>query len=517
VPTATTATPSPALTADEQILQDLTSLIDRPLAYVYWAFPWGEGELYGEDGPDTWQRELLLELEEALRTSDTSIRFAAASGNGVGKGAITAWIAKWFHDTRPDGKGLITANTGDQLSTKTWSEVAKWHKLSKTAHWSHWQATKLSHLSSPETWFVSALPWSKERPESMAGMHAPHILVEFDEASAIIDPIWDTLEGAMSGAWALWFAWGNPTRNSGRFKEIFPGGLYAHEWRTRRIDSRTCKKTNKAQLDGWIATRGLDSDFVKIHVLGEHPRQSEEQFIGADIVEAAQHREEAPYLHLPKILGADVATTNRGALLLRQGCKILWLRDYYNKQPDEWAALITSIMDTEQPDATFVDAVGVGAGVYALLRHTNHYVIAVNGAHAVPELAVSTPNQPSEKDIYYNMRACMWGRMKEWLREWGCLPHEYTGLARELQEPQWTYAGKNQILLESKEDMRARGIASPDEADSLSVTFYSTVRHKRVNGQVSRTGQAYATPSASPLAPRGGLRMPQMARGGLRR
>jgi hypothetical protein len=509
----------PTLTApeDTQLHDDLMALVDKPLGYTYWAFPWGQGELLGEDGPDTWQREVLLELEVGLRTTEHAVRIAVSSGNGIGKGALTAWVVQWFLVTRPQCKGIVTANTGDQLSTKTWAEVAKWVKLSRVGHWMHWQATKLSSIFSPETWFVSALPWSKDRPESMAGMHAPYVLVILDEASAIPDVIWDTLEGAMTTHRAIWLAFGNPTRNSGRFKELFPGGLFQEQWATRRIDSRTCKKANRAQHEEWIRTRGLDSDFVKIHVLGEHPRQSEEQFIGQDLVEAAQQREEAPYLHLPKILGADVATTNRGALLLRQGCKILWLRDYYNKQPDEWAALITSVMDTEQPDATFVDAVGVGAGVYALLRHTNHYVIAVNGAHAVPELAVSTPNQPSEKDIYYNMRACMWGRMKEWLRDWGCLPQEYTGLARELQEPQWTYAGKNQILLESKDDMRARGIASPDEADSLSVTFYSTVRHKRTNGQVSHAGQQYATPAASPLLPRGGLRGPQLARGGFRR
>jgi len=487
--------------ADQDLLNDLTTLVDKPLAYVYWAFNWGVGELYGEDGPDTWQREMLLELEEALKATDGSVRFGRASGNGVGKGFLAAMVVKWFHDTRADGKGLVTANTGDQLSTKTWSEVAKWHKLSRTAHWSTWQATKLASVWSPETWFVSALPWSKERPESMAGMHAPHILVVMDESSAIPDIIWDTLEGAMTTRKAIWLAWGNPTRNSGRFKEIFPGGLYAHQWHTKRIDSRTCKKVNKVQVDQWVATRGLESDFVKIHVLGEHPAQSEEQFIGQDLIDLARAREDIPYLHLPKVLGADVATTGTGCLLLRQGPKILWAQLYHNKQPDEWAALISSVMDREEPEATFVDAVGVGAGVWALLRHTHHYVIAVNGAHAVPE-TLSLPNEPSEKETYYNMRACMWGRVKEDLRQCLMLPKDMTDLARELQAPQWTYAGKNQILLESKDDMRARGIASPHIADSLCHTYYAPVRLRRgamAHGQPQR----YATPSASPFAPRG--------------
>lgn len=485
--------------------------MDKPLAYVRWAFPWGEGELAGESGPDIWQRETLLQLEHSLRSTDGSVRLAISSGNGIGKGALVAWLVQWFLVTRPQCKGVVTANTADQLSTKTWSEVAKWVKLSRVGHWMHWQATKLSSIFAPETWFISALPWSKDRPEAMAGLHAPYVLVVIDEASAVPDIIWDTLEGAMTTPRAIWLSTGNPTRNTGRFKEIFPGGLYAHEWQTKRVDSRTCKKVNKAQHEQWIATRGLESDFVKIHVLGEHPSQSEEQFIGADLISLACAREVIPYDHHPKVLGADVATTNRSVLLLRQGCKVLWKQEYWNKKPGEMAAIITTVMDQTTPDAVFVDAAGLGAGIYDMIRHTNHYVIAANGAHSVPETA-SLPNLPSDKDLYYNMRACMWGRMKDWLGEWGCLPPDYTGLARELQAPQWTYAGRNQILLESKEDMRARGVASPDEADALSLTFYATVRHRNRGAGMVR----YATPAASPHQPRHQQRV-RVASGGLRR
>jgi hypothetical protein len=506
---------SPSLSpTDHALLADLTQLVDKPLAYTYWAFPWGQGELRGEDGPDTWQRDVLLELEEGLRTTESAVRIAVSSGNGIGKGALTAWVVQWFLVTRPQCKGIVTANTGDQLSTKTWAEVAKWVHLSRVGHWMHWQATKLSNLLSPDTWFISALPWSKERPEAMAGLHAPYVLVILDEASAIADSIWDTLEGAMTTHRAIWLAFGNPTRNSGRFKELFPGGLYQDQWQTRRIDSRTCKKANRAQHEEWIRLRGLDSDFVKIHVLGEHPSQSEEQFIGSDLVTLAQQREPAPYMHLPKVLGADVATTGTGCLLLRQGSKILWSELYHNKQPDEWAALITSVMDHHQPDATFVDAVGVGAGVWALLRHTHHAVIAVNGAHAVPE-TISLPSMPSDRDMFYNMRACMWGRMKEDLRQGLCLPPAMTELARELQAPQWTYAGANKILLESKEDMRARGVASPHTADALSMGYYSIVRPKQSHGTSGSNGQRYATPAGSPFKHAG---QPQVsARGGWKR
>jgi hypothetical protein len=298
----------------------------------------------------------------------------------------------------------------------------------------------------------------------------------------------------------MWLAFGNPTRNSGRFKELFPPGRFAHRWQTHRIDSRTCKKPNKAQLQQWIEDYGLDSDFVKIHVLGQHPAQSELQFIGGDVVQAALQRTPPVVEHLPKILGVDVARygSARTVLLLRQGARIWWANDYRNKSVPEVATLVRSMIEKENPDAVFVDAVGIGAGVYDLLRLTNHRVIAANGADAVPE-GVSTPGQPSEQDLYYNMRACMWGRMRQWLLDGGCLPEHLTDLALELQAPEYTYAGRDKLLLESKEHMVERGLASPDWADALSLTFYQPVRP-----QVPGMGQQqYARTASSPYA-RGG-------------
>src|SRR5262249_8051441 len=158
VPTALQNLSADRPETDAGLLAALVELVDKPLAYAYWAFPWGQGELAGETGPDAWQRDVLLDLEEQLRVTPSSVRLAVASGNGIGKGALTAWVVQWFLMTRPQGKGLVTANTGDQLATKTWAEVAKWHKLSRLAHWGHWQATKYSRMGAESTWFVSALP-----------------------------------------------------------------------------------------------------------------------------------------------------------------------------------------------------------------------------------------------------------------------------------------------------------------------------------------------------------------------
>ena len=131
------------------------------------------------------------------------------------------------------------------------------------------------------------------------------MLVIYDESSAIPDIIWEVSEGAMTTPGAMRFAFGNPTRNTGKFRECF--GKFKHRWLLWQIDSRDCRMTDKRKLDEWVDDYGEDSDFVKVRVRGEFPSASSMQFIPSDIVEAAQEREAKSYSHEPLIIGVDVA------------------------------------------------------------------------------------------------------------------------------------------------------------------------------------------------------------------
>jgi hypothetical protein len=105
----------------------LAKLIHDPLNFVRVAFAWGEGDLAGESGPDEWQTDHLAELGR-MSASGEPIRMATASGHGVGKSADVAWVTLWALLTRPNLVGAITANTQNQLSGKTWAELARWYK-----------------------------------------------------------------------------------------------------------------------------------------------------------------------------------------------------------------------------------------------------------------------------------------------------------------------------------------------------------------------------------------------------
>ena len=449
---------------EQSIANDIGGMHDDPLGFVLYAFDWGQGDLEGCDGPDEWQRSLLKDLGQGVVSASEAIRFATASGHGIGKSAVVAWVILWAMSTRPHLAGVITANTGAQLNDKTWRELSVWHKRSINAHWFRWTATKFYQVDNPETWFVSAIPWSKERPEAFAGLHAEHVLMLFDEASAIDDVIWETAEGAMTTKGAIWCVFGNPTRNSGRFHGCFH--RFKHRWNTRQIDSRAAKMTNKAQLNQWIEDYGEDSDFVRIRVRGVFPRAGNCQLIASDMVESAMGRVlgESLWRHAPKVMGLDVARfgDDQSVIALRQGlalCKPL--QKHRGMDTMTLAGIAAGIIDKEQVDMCFVDVGGVGAGVVDRLHQLGFRdrVIGVDfGGRAL------------EPVLYLNKRTEMWCLMRDWLPQ-AMLPEDEE-LRTDLTAPEYSFTGdKGQIALERKKDMKARGLASPDCADALALTF----------------------------------------------
>jgi hypothetical protein len=246
-------------TVDEQLAEVFTQKFKyNPYAFVDFTFPWGEpGELEKADGPDHWQTVLLKTIEKELPNTKTALRMAVRSGHSIGKTAFLTWIALWWLSTRVNSKVVITANTKMQLDDKTWRELGKWHNLSIHKHWFNRTATKLAHVANPDRWYAINTPWSAERSEAFAGTHETNVLYIFDEASAIEDVIWEVSEGAMSnpeGGDCMWLAFGNPTRNVGRFSRCFKrdsihrGG----RWHTFEIDARKAKVSNKDEINAWI-------------------------------------------------------------------------------------------------------------------------------------------------------------------------------------------------------------------------------------------------------------------------
>jgi len=444
------------------LTQDMARFYDDPVGFVYYAFNWGQGELAESEGPDTWQIELLESIGSKLRADpDCNIREATASGHGIGKTAVTAWLCLWAMSTRPHLSGVATANTMSQLSTKTWRELALWYKRAVNRHWFKWSATKFWHVKEPETWYMSAEPNTEHNSEAFAGRHSKYKLIIFDEASAIPDAIWSVTEGAMTDPRSIWCVFGNPTRADGRFRACFESD--SKRWTSRHVDSRTAKMTNKAELNEWIAAYGLDSDFVRIRILGQFPRFGAMQFISTADVERAMLTElpiEA-WLMLPTVIGVDVARygDDVSAIAIRQGRKLHEIRRFRELNTMQLAAEVVDAMKKYAPvAAVFVDGVGVGAGVVDRLQMLGHPVIEVNGGATA-----------FDDTTFYNHTAEMWSRMRDWIKG-ADIPND-PDIRIQLISREYYHDDKERIRLERKKDLKKRGQASPDLADALAHTF----------------------------------------------
>lgn len=467
----------------DELFEALGTLTHDPLAFVYFAYPWGEPGTPLEDmeGPDEWQIQILKDIGEQLKKGkdlQTAIQEAVASGHGIGKSALISWLIHFAISTHENTRGVVTANTEGQLRTKTWPELSKWHNMFIAKDLFTYTATAIfsSDKDYEKTWRIDAIPWSKNSPESFAGLHnqGNRILVLFDEASAIDDVIWEVTEGALTDANTeiIWCAFGNPTRNSGRFRECFR--KYRKFWNTYQIDSRTVKMSNKAKIEEWLEAYGEDSDFFKVRVRGVFPSASDLQFISTEIADKAQKQSYKPeaFEHLPVIIGVDPAWTGSDSLeiVMRQGYSMKSLASI-PKNDDDWrmAQLIAQFEDEYKADAVFID-MGYGTGIYSIGKQLGRKwrLIEFGGK--------------SNDPVYLNMRAYMWGQMKEWLREGGSIPPNDQALYDDIVGPEAIIDKNGRIQLESKKDMKDRGLPSPNKGDALALTFAARVVKKSETG-----------------------------------
>lgn len=465
--------------SSDDLIAELGSFALDPYGFVMWAFPWGEPGTELERfplGPDEWQKDLLRRVGAKLITVHDAILEAVASGHGVGKSALVAWLTWWAFSTCPNTRGVVTANTENQLKTKTWVEIAKWHRLFIARELFKCTATALftQDESMRREWRIDIVPWSERNTEAFAGLHnqGARIIVIFDEASAIPDVIWEVTEGALTDkdTEIMWFCFGNPTRSQGRFRECFEGGKFHHRWTTHQVDSRSVRITNKEQFQRWTDDYGLDSDFVRVRVLGEFPKQDLNSFISRESAVAATVRVIEPQDHMARIIGLDVARygSNLSALVCRQG------RDAATFAPRFFSNVALTVLAQQaavyynetDADAIMVDGTGVGGGVVDILTELGYPVYDIQFGARAPGF--------HEGQKYANWRAEMWGLTREALNDMRIIdrPPGYDGsLVEELTGPTYVINAGGAIMLESKESMMRRGVPSPDYADALALTF----------------------------------------------
>lgn len=382
---------------------------------------------------------------------------------------LTSIIIHWFVATRVNPQAIITANTKDQLTNKTWRELGKMNGYALNGHWFEHTATKFIMKSRPKTWYATAVPWSEGNSEAFAGTHEASVLMLFDEASAVADIIWEVAEGAMTTPGAIFLAFGNRTRNTGTFSDCWK--RKRDRWITFEVDARQSRVADQKQIQEWIDDYGIDSDFVKVRVLGKEPFASAKQLIPANFVDRAIERsidiKHVPP-QIPRLMGADCAAGGEGksVIVRRQGPKMFSEINRWNvADPLVLGGYFAEQIKTWNPDIFFIDAHGVGLGTY-------YYLLNLGFQNVVP-VYWGDRSLVVDKQVYYNPRIECWARCREWLRT-ADIPDD-RDLKQDLIGPEYSYDMNFCMRLEKKEDMAKRGLPSPDTGDALAVTFFHAV------------------------------------------
>ena len=478
-------------------------LANDPYKFVLYQFPWGQPGTPLENfaGPRKWQREVLQQLAAHIQQNNGKIdydvfRMAVSSGRGIGKSALVSWLVIWMLTTRIGSTTLVSANSETQLRSVTWAEITKWMALALNSHWFEVSATRVAPArwladlverdlkKGTRYWGVEGRLWSEENPDAYAGVHNfDGVLLVFDEASGISDTIWQVAQGFFTENTPnrFWMAFSNPRRNQGYFYEAFHAKR--DFWRNMTVDARSVESTDKAVYEQIIHEYGSDSIQAHVEVYGEFPGAGDDQFVSVHLVDDAMGRPRYKDTSAPIVLGVDPARFGADATVIavRQGRDIIAIKRYQGDDTMEVVGHVIEAIEEYKPVFTVVDEGGLGAGVVDRLKEQRYKVKGVNFG-----------SRSSKPIMYGNKRAEMWGLMREWLKT-ASIPTDRR-LKTDLTSPMTKPDSKGTLFLEGKKEMKSRGLASPDAADAIAVTFAFPVASR--TGSVDRTPRRAYGPSS---------------------
>lgn len=445
------------------LAEDMARFYGDPLGFVRYVFDWGQGDLAEWSGPDEWQTEFLTKLREAIRDrqDDEPVKIAVKSGRGTGKTAVEAWLILWLMSTRPHFAGFATANTGDQLDDKLWRELSMWWSRAINKHWFQWSATRFHQVDHKSTWGVDALKWSENNPDALGGLHngGRGQCAIVDEGSGVPAPIFDVIDATMTDPDSFVFVFANPLRKSGRFYELFT--RFSHRWITQTVDARRAKAANQAKIAQDIEDWGADSDYIRVNVLGEFPRQDTDTLIPMPLIEAARVRTSEGNERFRPVWGLDVARygDDRTALCIRRHRKLESIETWRGLDTMQTAGRVKNLWDEtpldDRPSRIVIDVIGIGAGVVDRLRELSLPIRALN----VSEL-------PAVRAKFHRLRDEMYWKGREWFETMAVECRDPV-VGAELADVTYGYTSNGQIKVERKDDIKERLGRSPDVGEAL--------------------------------------------------
>ena len=475
-------------------------------------------------GSQWWQAQ-----EETAELVANHRRVAVKAANGVGKTYLAADLLLWFLFCFRPSVVLTTAPTWRQVESLLWEEVRRRFRKAKALAALNPGGVALegdilkTKLTISEGHFAMGL--STDDPVRFQGFHAENLLVILDEACGVQEEIWDAVEGICVGENNRALAISNPLTPSGRFYKLFhsarwktstisalahpnviradatriPGAVTYEavadrivEWceptgeriggdppEGEELDERRKEEaTSKVQAESsetrviWEGEVYRPHPLFLVRVMGEFPTAAEDSLVSRDWIEAAVRRGK-DLLSSPEndsdrcVVGVDVARfgSDETVIIVRKGGCVLSLQTMRGADTQEVAAKVRQVMKERNACAVGVDSIGVGGGVVDALIHANQEgVVSIN--------ASASPVRGCEGSLLFkNLRAQTFWRVRELLRKGRISLPDDSVLKEQLAALRYKYSLTGEIQIESKDDIRKRGLPSPDRADALALVF----------------------------------------------
>lgn len=420
--------------------------------------------------PDDIQGEIL---NSVAKNQLTTVR----SGHGIGKSALQSWLILWFLCTRPFPKIPCTAPTKHQLHDILWAEVSKWlNPTLKTEI--EWTQEKLYMKAHPENWF--AVPRTATLPDALQGFHAEHLLFIIDEASGVKDEVFEPVLGSLSTKDAKLIMCGNPTQLSGFFYDSHNKNRSIYT--SFKVSGEDSKRVSKDYIQMIIDMYGIDSDVYRVRVAGEFPKSLPDSFIQLDWVENCSKKDASDIVENRIDIGVDVARYGDDQTI------ICTLFDKKRQQKpielnhnDTMQVTGTIVQLVEQlrkkyigkPIHIKIDCDGLGVGVFDRLKEIKDArewsTVKIYECHFG---GAGGKNKESEPIEYANSTGKMWGLMREKLKNNDIELFYNDKQITQLTNRKYRINSDGKIELERKEEMKKRGLTSPDYGDSLALSLY---------------------------------------------
>jgi phage terminase large subunit len=419
-------------------------------------------EVLGVD-PDPWQVDFL----QAIARGDRKI--SVRSGHGVGKSTGSSWAMLWFFITRSPVKVVVTAPTSAQLFDAMFAELKRWINALPPALQKliDVKQDRVVFNAAPDEMFISARTSRAEQPEALQGIHSEHVMLVADEASGVPEAVFEAAAGSMSGHSAVTLLLGNPTRSSGFFYDTH--NRLSDEWTTFKVSCKESPRVSDDYVNEMLSRYGEESNAFRIRVLGEFPRSDDDTIIPMELLEGAKTRDVKISDFAPLIWGLDVARfgSDCSALAKRRGNGLLeQVRVWRNLDLMQLTGAVVAEYEAldvkDRPTEILVDSIGLGAGVVDRLRELK-----------LPARGINVSESPSFGGTYRNLRAELWGKAKAWLERRDCFLPNDERLINELATVRYKFNSSGKMQVESKDEIRKRGLKSPDVADAFVLTFAS--------------------------------------------